>query len=50
LADYSSSSTSSERKAAIKGAFGLFSAGASGQATDSEIIVKQSSLCQQFPI
>jgi len=44
-ADYSSSSTTSERKAAIKGSYGLFSAGASGSISDSEIIIKQSNVC-----
>lgn len=43
--DYSRSDLSTSQSAAIDGSYGLFSAGASGSASRSEIIEKQRSVC-----
>ncbi len=44
-ADYSNTQTSSSQRAAINASYGLFSGGASGAASDSEIVTKQSQVC-----
>ena len=44
-ADYSSSKTSSDTKAAIEASYGLFSGSGSGSSSKSEIIAKQASVC-----
>ncbi|GAB6141686.1 hypothetical protein JCM14076_24150 [Methylosoma difficile] len=44
-ADYSLNSTTSSVQASIKGAYGLFSGGASGAVTDSQIIETQRNVC-----